>query len=73
MRQAAAWLVLAGMLVLGAYYILWAYESASFSVAANASMKAVYETRAMLALPLGLVLGVLGVLLFRAIRPTGPS
>jgi hypothetical protein len=69
MRRLLALLVLLGMLALGAYYVLWAYQSASFSVAANQEMKAVYQTRAMLALPLGLALGLLGVLLFNAIRP----
>jgi TRAP-type C4-dicarboxylate transport system permease small subunit len=69
MRHVIALLVLLGMLAFGAYYILWAYQSASFSVAADHSMKAVYETRAMLALPLGFALAVLGVLLFNAIRP----
>lgn len=73
MRLVLALLVLLGMLAVGAYYILWAYQSASFSVAADPVMKSVYETRAMLAFPLGIALGVLGVLLFNSVRPRKPD
>jgi hypothetical protein len=58
------WLVLIGFCAWGGYAILWAFQSASFSVPAGGAMKAVYETRAMLALPLGVILIVTGVLAF---------
>jgi hypothetical protein len=64
MRFAVALVLLLAFLVWGGYYIMWAYQSASFSVPAAFPMKAVYETRAMLALPLGVALATLGVLLF---------
>jgi hypothetical protein len=68
MRSTVALVVLLAFLAWGGYYIMWAYQSASFSVAAAFPMKAVYETRAMLALPLGAVLAALGVLLFITVR-----
>ena len=68
MRSAIAVILLLACLALGAYYIMWAYQSASFSVAAAEPMRAVYQTRAMLAFPLGCTLAILGVLLFLVIK-----
>jgi hypothetical protein len=68
MRLAIAVIVLLAFLAYGAYYIMWAYQSASFSVAAADPMQAIYETRAMLAFPLGCSLATLGVLLFMVIK-----
>ena len=61
------WLLSLGLFLWGAALTLWAYQSASFSVPAEFPMKAVYETRAMLSLPLGVLLIVVGVLLL--VRP----
>jgi len=71
-RASLAWILLIAFVAWGCYYILWAYQSASFSVAAAAPMKAVFETRAMIALPIGVALTVLGVLLFVVVRRRSP-
>jgi hypothetical protein len=71
-RLPVALALLLAFLAWGSYYIMWAYQSASFSVAASPSMKAVYETRAMLALPLGVALVAIGVLLFLVVRRRNP-
>ena len=67
MRTACASILLLGFLAWGGYYVLWAYEGASFSAAASPPMKELYETRAMLGLPVGIILVVLGGLLFVSI------
>ena len=63
LRLAIAIVLLVAFLAWGGYYVVWAYEAASFSVAAAPPMKAVYETRAMLGLPLGVALIAIGILL----------
>ncbi len=68
MIQAVRWVLLVGFGAWGLYMGLWAFQSASFSVPADAAMKAAYETRAMLALPVGALLIVAGVLTFAALR-----
>jgi hypothetical protein len=52
----------------GTYYLLWAYQNASFSVVAEPTMRAIYETRAMVGLPIGIGLIAIGVLFFLSIR-----
>jgi cytochrome c-type biogenesis protein CcmH/NrfF len=64
MIQVLRWLLLLGFVAWGLYMGLWAFQSASFSVPADPPMKAVYETRAMLALPVGALLIGVGVLAF---------
>jgi hypothetical protein len=73
MRSIVAAILLLAFVAWGAYYLLWAYQSASFSVAAEPAMREVYETRAMLALPMGSVLVTVGVLLFWGIRRRKPD
>jgi F0F1-type ATP synthase membrane subunit c/vacuolar-type H+-ATPase subunit K len=68
MRTMIGALLLVGLVAWGGYYIVWAYQSASFSVAAEPVMKSMYETRAMLALPVGVALIVIGVVLFLVLR-----
>ena len=68
MKVVGASVLLLAFIAWGGYYVLWAYQSASFSVAATPPMKALYETRAMFAFPLGIALATLGVLLFIVIR-----
>jgi hypothetical protein len=68
MRAAFSWLCLLAFGAWGIYYIVWAYQSASFSVAAEPIMKSMYETRAMLALPVGATLMAVGVVLFLVLR-----
>jgi hypothetical protein len=64
MMRIARWVFLIGFCAWGIYTILWAFQSASFSVPAEPQMKAVYETRAMLALPVGVILIAIGALVF---------
>ena len=64
MIRVVQWLQLLGFTSWGVYTILWAFQSASFSVPAASGMKAVYETRAMLALPVGVLLITAGVVIF---------
>jgi hypothetical protein len=64
MIKVVRWVLLLGFCLWGIYTILWAFQSASFSVPAAPAMKAVYETRAMLALPLGVLLITAGILFF---------
>jgi hypothetical protein len=71
-RIITAFILLLAFIAWGGYYILWAYQSASFSVPASFPMKAVYETRAMLAMPLGVALVSIGVLLFMLVRRRNP-
>jgi hypothetical protein len=68
MIRAVRWLVVLAFAAWGLYLGLWAFQSASFSVPADAAMKAVYDTRAMLALPVGVLLIVAGLLIFAALR-----
>jgi hypothetical protein len=68
MIRVIRWLLLLGFAAWGLYIGLWAFQSASYSVSAAPTMKAVYETRAMLALPIGALLIVAGVLLFTVLR-----
>ncbi len=68
MIRSVRWVLLLGFAAWGLYMGLWAFQSASFSVPAETAMKAVYETRAMLALPVGALLIVAGVLIFATLR-----
>jgi len=68
MIRAVRWVLLLGFGAWGLYMGLWAFQSASFSVPADAAMKAVYETRAVLALPVGVLLIVAGLLIFAVLR-----
>ena len=64
MIAALRWAVLLGFCVWGIYVVLRAFQSASFSVPAEPPMKAVYATRALLALPVGVLLIVAGAVTF---------
>jgi phosphoglycerol transferase MdoB-like AlkP superfamily enzyme len=64
MRRLIAWILLLAFVIWGGYYIIWAYQSASFSVAAEPTMRAVYQTRSMCGLPIGVALAILGVVMF---------
>ncbi len=68
MRSIAAVILLLAFAAWGAYHLLWAYQSASFSVAAEPTLRAVYETRAMVALPIGIGLVAIGVLFFLGLQ-----
>jgi hypothetical protein len=68
MRTVVSWLCLFAFGAWGIYYIVWAYQSASLSVATEPIMKSMYETRAMLAFPVGIALMAIGVVLFLVLR-----
>lgn len=52
----------------GAYTLMWCYQSASFSVAADPVMKEIYETRALLLLPIFVLFFAVSVLFFLVMR-----
>jgi len=56
--------------VIGIYYMLAAFQSASFSVPADPIMSEIYKTRAMLSLPVSILMFVVGGLLFICLRPS---
>jgi hypothetical protein len=62
--RAARWILLALFCGLGLYSLLAAYQSASFSVVASPMMAEVYKTRAVLLLPISILLFAIGILLF---------
>ena len=68
MTQALRWALLLGFCCWGVYVGLWAFQSASFSVPAEPPMKAVYETRPLLALPISVLLIATGVIAFVLLR-----
>lgn len=50
--------------LLGAYYFAWFLQSASFSVAAEPIVSAIYQTRAELCFPISILMFAVGGLLF---------
>jgi len=51
------------LIFIGGYYILWALQSASFSVAAAESVaQAIYKARAEVMFPIGFLFVVVGIL-----------
>lgn len=68
MRTAVRWILLIAFAAYGTYLILWAYQSASFSVTASSVIAEIYKTQALLALPLGLLTIFMGIVLFILLR-----
>jgi hypothetical protein len=62
--QILRYTLLSAFSLLGIYYLLWAYQSASFSVPADPVMSEIYKTRAMLSLPISLLMLAVGGLAF---------
>jgi hypothetical protein len=62
------WLALLGFCSWGAYMGLWSFQSASFSVPLEPPMKTIYETRALLALPIGVLMIAFGIFIFMSLR-----
>lgn len=50
--------------IVGVYYLLASIQSASFSVPANPVMSEIYKTRAMLCLPVSILMFAVGGLAF---------
>lgn len=57
--------------LIGINYIIGAYQSASFSVAADPVMAEIYKTRAILSLPIGAIFIVLAIAGFVFIKRFG--
>ncbi|MEW6643031.1 MAG: hypothetical protein AB1586_21180 [Pseudomonadota bacterium] len=58
------------LILMGCFCLLWAIQSASFSVAAEPLAQAIYQTRAEIMLPLGLLSLATGVLYFYVLLRT---
>jgi nitrogen fixation-related uncharacterized protein len=62
--QVLRYSVLALFSAVGVYYFLWSVQSASYSVPAEPIMSEVYKTRAMLCLPVSILMFAVGGLAF---------
>ena len=63
------WGLLIGASLWGGYLAIWAYQSASFSVAAEPILAEIYKTRAITLLPLGVAISAIGILFFLVLSP----
>lgn len=52
------------LIFIGGYYILWALQGASFSVAAGSAAQEIYKARAEIMFPIGLLFIAVGILYF---------
>lgn len=50
--------------IIGLYYLMWSFQSASFSVPAEPVMSEIYKTRAMLCFPVAILMFAVGGLAF---------
>lgn len=73
MRDLIRWTLLVLFCSVGFYLLMWAYQSASFSVPAEATISEIYKTRALLLFPLSLLYVVVGILVFTCIGKTKAS
>lgn len=62
MKEVARWALFASFACYGAYLLIWAYQSASFSVRADPILSEVYKTRALLLVALSVLSAAIGVL-----------
>jgi hypothetical protein len=67
--QIARYALLLFFVVIGVYFWLVMLRSASFSVPAEPLMSEIYKTRAIVGLPIALLLCSVGVLFFICLRP----
>lgn len=67
LKSATRWVLFLGCVGYGLYLMMWAFQSALFSVPLPETEKALYETRALAFLPLSLVMIGQGVLFFLVI------
>jgi putative Mn2+ efflux pump MntP len=67
--NAVRWGALLLFLGLGAYYLMWSFQSAMFSVSAEPMASEIYKTRALLFLPVSILFFAVGGLLYAVIRP----
>ena len=71
MREIARWIALVLFSLLGLYFLMWAYQSASYSVPAEPFMAEIYKTRAILLLPMSILHFAVGILFFVSLKPKG--
>jgi len=70
-RNLARWVLLLCFVGWGVYMLIWAFQSASFSVHADPILSEIYKTRALLLLPLSVLSMAVGALFFVCLRPQG--
>ena len=68
MRSLARWVLLGAFVLYGMYFMVWAFQDAMLSVPENPIAKANMETRALVFLPISIVLMAQGVLFFICLR-----
>jgi peptidoglycan/LPS O-acetylase OafA/YrhL len=68
-KTAARWALFLGCVAYGLYLMMWAFQSALFSVPLPDVEKINYETRALVFLPLSLVMIGQGILFFLVLGP----
>jgi len=62
------WSLLILFVATGCYFLLWAFQSASFSVPAEPLMSEIYKTRSLLLLPMSVLTIAVGALFFICLR-----
>jgi len=62
------WVLLVCFVAYGVYLLLWAFQSAMFSVPSEPFEKAIYETRALVFFPLSIVMVANGMLFFLLLK-----
>lgn len=68
-RTTVRWVLFLGCVAYGLYLMMWAFQSALFSVPLPDVEKVNYETRALVFLPLSLAMIGQGVLFFLVLGP----
>jgi len=68
MLNVVRWLLLGSFFGAGLYLLIWAFQSASFSVPAEPLMSEIYKTQALLLLPLSILFFAVGALFFICLR-----
>jgi hypothetical protein len=66
--------LLSAFATVGVYLLMWAFQSASYSVAAEPWLSEIYKAKALLLLPLGVLFIAVGALFFICLkRKAGPD
>lgn len=66
--NALRWLLLMIFWAGGIFYLLWAFQSASFSGAVTGAMAEIYKTQALVFLPLSICMFGVGFAIFAVLR-----
>lgn len=67
------WSLLVLFVAAGLYLLMWAFQSASFSVPAQPLMSEIYKTQAILLFPISVLFFAVGVLFFVSLRRQKPG